>query len=329
MKAQAILFTGVNQVALGAVQIPDLEADEVLVEAAYTCISPGTELRCLAGLQPDPAPYPYIPGYAGAGRVIAVGSNAGLAIGTRVFYGGSQKVDHAAMWGGHISHIIQPAAAVIPLPDDIDLRDAALARIAGISYHGLRLSHPAPHENVVVVGLGVIGLLSARMHALTGARVCALDISPQRVAVANQFGVEAFVPSSTLNETMRSIIPEGADVIVDATGSTRLFPQLVELAKDVPWDDTLTPGARFVIQGSYPGDVTLPYQDAFRKELTYLIPRDTQLRDSRAVLSLIQRGKLIVHDLISRTASPSDGQAVYAMLQAGEGLTAVFDWRAV
>jgi NADPH-dependent curcumin reductase CurA len=49
LKAKAIVFTGVNQVTLEQIEIPEPGAGEVLLEAEYALISPGTELRCRAG----------------------------------------------------------------------------------------------------------------------------------------------------------------------------------------------------------------------------------------------------------------------------------------
>lgn len=52
MQAHAIVFTGVGQAAVTETEIPSPGPGEVLVETAYTAISPGTELRCLAEAQP-------------------------------------------------------------------------------------------------------------------------------------------------------------------------------------------------------------------------------------------------------------------------------------
>jgi 2-desacetyl-2-hydroxyethyl bacteriochlorophyllide A dehydrogenase len=327
MKAQAILFTGVNQITVDEVIVPDPESDEVLVEVAYSCISPGTELRCLAGKQPEAQPFPFIPGYATVGHVVAAGKSASIREGTAVFCGGTSRASHNLMWGAHISHVVKSAKGVIPIPEGVDLVEASAAKIAAISYHGLRHSRPQPQEQVVVVGLGVIGQISARLHALTGANVLALDIASRRVEQANQFGVTARVPSPSIQSTVHEQFPDGADVIVDATGSPSVLAGLISLARDIPWDDSLTPGARLLVQGSYAAEFALPYQEVFRKELAIYVPRDSQPRDYRAVLSLLARGKLHLRDLIEMQCSPEQAPEVYQHLQSGEILTAVFQWK--
>jgi 3-hydroxyethyl bacteriochlorophyllide a dehydrogenase len=326
MDARAVLFTGVDQVAVEAITVPEPQAGEVLVEVAYSCVSPGTELRCLSGKQPDAHPFPFIPGYSSVGRVIAAGEGVTLPIGTRVFSGGTARASRGIMWGGHVSHVVKGAQGVLPIPDGVDLPDAALAKLAGIAYHGVRHSRPLPHETVLVIGLGAIGQLSARLHALSGARVCAFDVSPARVALVQPHGVEAYESPEGIAATGARVLPAGADILVDATGVASVLPQVVGLARDIPWDDALNPGTRLLIQGSYPADFALPYQEAFRKELVVYIPRDSQPRDLVAVLGLMARGELRVRDLISVTAPPDDAPRIYPALRTGDLLTAVFDW---
>lgn len=177
MQAHAIVFTGVNQVSLQGVEIPAPEAGEVLLEALYTLISPGTELRCRAGKQ-EGAAFPFIPGYAFTGRVIACGAGTTLQEGAIVYCGGTTKANVNRSWGGHVSHAIQRECDVYLVPEGLAPLWSAAAHVVGIAYRGVRLSGAKAHETVAVVGLGMIGALSARLHALTGARVNAADLSP-------------------------------------------------------------------------------------------------------------------------------------------------------
>ncbi|HRK47080.1 MAG TPA: zinc-binding dehydrogenase, partial [Nocardioides sp.] len=187
---------------------------------------------------------------------------------------------------------------------------------------------PADHREHAVVGLGAIGQLAARLFAATGAHVVAADLALARVERAQQAGITAFAPAAgDLVAGFRPYFPAGADVIVDATGAPQVLPQLIALAKDLPWDDALHACTRYVVQGSYPGDFAIPYQPAFRKELTFLLPRDMQPRDVRAVFDLLARGHLAVDDLIE-PVHPADAPAVYAALRDAhpELITAAFDW---
>ncbi len=327
MQTRAIVFTAPRQVELHDIDIPAPEAGEVLIESLYTLISPGTELRCRAGKQ-DGAVFPFIPGYALTGRVIARGADVSLSEGTLVFCSGTSKASLNRVWGGHTAHAVRAERDVYPLPEAVDPLHATAARLAAIAYRGVRLGQPRLHKTVAVIGLGAIGLLAAQLYTLSGARLVAADVSPYRVANARQTGLEAFVPQGELGESFRTFFPGGADVVVDATGVPSVLVQSIEVARDKPWDDSPEPGARVVIQGSYAGEWRLPYQAAFAKELSFYVPRDAQPRDIRAMLDLIARGKLNLDALISDVRSPETAPETYAALdEPGAALiTVAFKW---
>lgn len=327
MQARALLFRDVEQVEVVPVEVPDPGPGEVLIETAYSCISPGTELRCLTGGQPGYT-FPAIPGYASTGRVIAAGAGVTMPVGTAVFSKGTTRASQPTAWGAHISHGVRPADSVFPLPDGVDLLDASISKLAAITYHGLRMSAPLPHERVLAIGLGPIGQLSARLHALTGAQVVAVDLDAERVRLAAAAGLDAHLIHSTLTETVRPLLPEGADVITDSTGYPALITEALGLARALPWDDHLSAATRYLVQGSYPGDLHFDYHAAFFREPRFLFPRDEQPRDQRAVLDLMSRGLLRVRDLISAVLPPEDAPSAYADLLARRPglLTVAFRW---
>ncbi|GAB4469320.1 MAG: hypothetical protein OHK0029_41910 [Armatimonadaceae bacterium] len=329
IQAKAILVTGVGQVTVGAAEVPEPGPGEVLVEAAFSCISPGTELRCFAGEQPGSENVPYIPGYAMTGTVAAVGADVQVPVGTPVFCGGTRKVNHHRLWGAHISHAVMEEGALFPLPDGLGLKEASVAALASIAYHGIRLSRTQPHEKVAVVGLGAIGQLSARLHAITGAQVVGADLAPSRVEALKAAGVGALVPQGSLAESFRTVFPEGADVIVDATGSPGVLPHALEIARELSWDDRVLGGPRYLVQGSYADSFSIPYNPAFQREMTFLVPRNRQRIDGETVISLMAQGKLNVADLITQTLPPEECATAYADLQNPESgaLTIAFQWR--
>lgn len=321
----AILFTEPGRVELRPITLPALQPGEVLIKTTYSCISPGTELRCLAGQQAGLV-FPFVAGYSLSGHVAAVGpGTVGLSVGDPVFCTGTAKGDVGLMWGGHVSHAIQPAGRVYRLSADADLVAAACAHMAAIAYHGYRLCPPGPRDQVLVIGLGLIGQLAARCHHLSGARVLGLDVSTPRVNLLRGAGIEAVSEW----DAARAALAQAADVIVDATGASAVIGSAIGLARDVPWDDSAWAGTRYLVQGSYAGDLHLPYQEAFMKQLSVWFTRDVQPADLRAVLGLISAGQLPVRDLITTVAPPADAPSVYPRLQAGEWMTAAFDWRSI
>jgi len=127
---------------------------------------------------------------------------------------------------------------------------------------------------------------------------------------------------------VRSILPDGADIVVDATGAAPVLPQAIEIARELGWDDSPLLGARIVVQGSYPDDISIPYQAAFMKEAHILVPRDMQPRDVRAVLDLMARGALRIDDLLAEVVPLDRAPDTYALLREAPDklVTAVFAW---
>jgi 2-desacetyl-2-hydroxyethyl bacteriochlorophyllide A dehydrogenase len=329
MKAHAIQFTAPNEVALGPIELPDPVAGEVLVEADYTAVSPGTELRCLAGKQAGLGPWPIIPGYQMSGRVIQAANDSKFKKGDAVFCMGTQKANISRGWGGHCSHAVVNEGSVWAIPNHVDKLEATIVKLAAICYHGVCLSKPVAHETVVVVGLGPIGQIAARVHALSGARVVAVDVSPERVEFTKKAGIEAIVAQPNLIDAVKAVFPDGADIVVDSTGSPAVLKMSAELCKKRPWDDTPQQGPRLMIQGSYPDLFEVSYRATFSAEATILVPRDHQHRDLRHSMDLLSRGKLKLRDLISDVRTPDSAPKTYKELAENKGgvLTVAFKWK--
>jgi 2-desacetyl-2-hydroxyethyl bacteriochlorophyllide A dehydrogenase len=329
MKAQCIIFSGKDKVEVRDTTVRDPGPGEVLIAAKYTCVSPGTELRCLAGMQSNSPAFPFVAGYALAGEVIKTGEGVDLKPGAKVFCGGTKDAGGInVLWGGHISHAVCKASDVCVIPDGVSLKDASLTRMAAIAFHGYRLSKPVAGERVAVIGLGILGQLSARLHAMSGAHTVCCDMAEFRVKQAAAAGLSAVVVKGTLRETFAPELPNGADIIVDVTGVPAVIGEAVDLAHEVPWDDSLTPGARYICQGSYPDTFAIKYSMAFMKQVSFILPRSDQPRDQRAVLDLMARGKLKVADLLTEVRRPSEAARTYAQLQDRKSplLTVAFQW---
>ncbi len=332
MKTTALLFTGPDRVDCGEIELPPLSPRDVHVRNVLSCISPGTELRCLSGLQEGRGLWPFVPGYAALGQVVEAGAESGLREGQWVVHTGTRRADGAVLWGGHCADAVCAATSVLPVQPGRPAAEVVAWRLAAIAYHGLRLARPLPHETVVVIGLGPIGHCAARLYAMTGTRTVGIDASEGRVAAARAAGLEAYQVAGSLRATLADRLPpRGADIIVDATGATAVATEAIELAEELSWGEGpgSTPRLRYVFQGSYVGDITLPYLPFFRREPTLLVPRSDQPGDSRAVLDLLARGALSLAGVVGEVAAPADAAGVYARLRSRTSplVTAAFRWR--
>ena len=329
MHTQALVVTAADRVEVRELELPEPGPGQVLVESWYSCVSPGTELRVMSGSMPATA-FPFAPGYATVGRVIAAGAGADLAAGSVVFGGGSEvTAPYHRCWGGHVGHAVGDGGGWITVPDGVDPGHAALTKLGAIAWHGIRLAGIRPADRVTVVGLGVLGQLSARLAAATGAAVVACDVDTSRVEPARAAGLDARLSGSSLDDTFADDYPDGFDVVVDVTGAAPVLPQAVELLRQTPWGRDDATGPRYVVQGSYPGTFAVPYRQLFQREAALLVPRDNQPRDRVAFLDHLAAGRLDVSNLVSAVVTPDRAAEVYRRLRDRDGglMTALFDWR--
>jgi len=219
---QRLVFTGKNEVELQSFELPAPAAGEVLVENQRSLLSTGTETIVFAR-KFDPGThwdawvrYPFRPGYATVGRVLAVGEGVeGIAPGQRV-----------ATRTGHGSHVIIKAENAYPIPDEVAAEDAiwfALAKIAG---HGVRAARISLGQSVVVIGAGPIGQMAARWALVSGAaRVLIADLSPERLKLAARAGAIPVQGSAaeTTAEVRRILGGARPDVVIDSTGNSEVL----------------------------------------------------------------------------------------------------------
>lgn len=325
--ALGIVFLAPGVVDCVSFTLPEPQPDEVLVRTLWSCISPGTEARCLAGLQAGAPVFPFIPGYSASG-VVEISAAGGPAVGTRVFFSGTRQGSIARAWGGHVSHAVLGVDDLVVLPEGLDDRVASGAKLAAIAHRGFRLGRPQVDEAVVVIGLGPIGRLSAEIHAAAGARVVAVDLDARRRKAAAANGLEVVDPGTDLGAALRAVMPDGADIVVDATGAAGLFAAVPSLLREVPWDQRDHRPRRVVIQGSYAKPPMLPYDELFSREAQVLVPRDSNRSDLLAVLEMMAQGRLNLADCVADAGDPRQApQAVYEALLKGNGqVTAAFNW---
>jgi predicted dehydrogenase/threonine dehydrogenase-like Zn-dependent dehydrogenase len=124
-------------------------------------------------------------GYCNVGEVMAVGEGiTDLAVGDRV-----------ASNGHHAEVVCIPRNLVVRIPDSVSDEQAVFTVIGSIGLQGIRLLNPTLGETVVVIGLGLIGLLTAELLKLNGCRVIGLDVDERKLEIARQKGITALNPA--------------------------------------------------------------------------------------------------------------------------------------
>jgi predicted dehydrogenase/threonine dehydrogenase-like Zn-dependent dehydrogenase len=171
-----------------------------------------------------------VSGYSLSGTVLEVGAEVrDLVPGQRVACAGASSAHHAEI-------VAVPRNLVAPVPADLPLEQAACVTLGAIALQGVRQADVRLGEVVCVLGLGLIGQLTAALLRASGCRVVGTDIDPQRVERARALGLELAIDAS--GEELESQVlnltgGNGADVAIltAASDSSELTRQAVRLIR--------------------------------------------------------------------------------------------------
>ncbi len=247
-------------------------------------------------------------GYSSAGTVMALGKGmTGFKIGQRVACAGGGYAVHA-------EYAVVSRNLLTPLPEDVDFESAAFATLGAIAMHGFRLGEPQVGERVAVIGLGLLGCLTAQIAVAAGCSVLGIDIDPDRVTLAAWLGVTAVKRPDAVERGTAFTSNRGFDLVLICADTSSNDP--VELAAALARDR-----ARIVATGAV--GLNMPRKPYYEKELSFINSRSygpgrydasyeedgndypagyvrwTEGRNLEAVVELMRRGELNVAPLIT------------------------------
>jgi threonine dehydrogenase-like Zn-dependent dehydrogenase len=164
------------------------------------------------------------------------------------------------LFGGWSEYLyVLPRTPVFRVPDDLPTEVAVLTELFAVTHSldlAARMPRPGgyrPGDTVVVMGVGPVGLVHAAKAALTGAgQVIGVDRYAARLDIAADLGATDCVVATDDDETtarVRALAPDGADVVVDATGHPASFGPALALLRD---GGTLVEVGAFVDLGPVP-----------------------------------------------------------------------------
>ncbi len=165
--------------------------------------------------------------------------------------------------GGHAEYLKVPARTLVPLPDELSfVEGAAVSCGTGTAYGALRRMNLAGGSTLAVFGQGPVGISATLLGAKMGARVVAVETSPERRALALEFGADQAIDFSDCEKALKELTRgEGVDLALDTTGAAAARLAAVRCAKT--WGTVC-----FVGEG---GEVTLDVsRDMLRKQLTLI-----------------------------------------------------------
>ena len=188
-KRTVAALTGDGRITLVEQDIPETRPGAVLLEVKSSLVSPGTELgswRGLARQKEDPKPFdePKPFGYSNAGVVVEVGEGA------EEFSPGDRIGCIGGGYAMHATYAVVPHHLCVRLPDEVSFDQGAYAMLSATALHCLRRGQPGFGEYCAVIGMGLVGQLSARFYQLAGNYVIGWDLIGMRNEVAKGWGID-------------------------------------------------------------------------------------------------------------------------------------------
>jgi predicted dehydrogenase/threonine dehydrogenase-like Zn-dependent dehydrogenase len=356
-----------GETILEEVPVPIIKSGHVLIKTTKTLVSLGTEKMLVefgkanfiqkARQQPDKVkmvldkvktdglkptmhavfnklnqPLPL--GYCNVGEVVAVGKGvADFKVGDRVVSNGN-----------HAEFVNVPKNLVAKVPDNVTDEEAAFTVIGSIGLQGIRLLNPTFGETFVVVGLGLIGLVTAELLLANGCNVIGFDFDAEKVKIAQDKGIIAINPGEGTDQVkfVESYTNDvGADgVIITASNkSNEIISQSANMCRK---------RGRIVLVGVIGLDISRA--DFFKKEITFQVScsygpgrydeeyelkgndypigyvRWTEKRNFEAILTAISKGTLKVKPLITERVSLKDYKKIYGDMNNSKSIASILEY---
>ena len=323
MKSRALWFDAPYQVAVRDVTLPALTPDQVLVQTDVSAISAGTELLFYRGQVPanmaldatltslaGEVRYPLRYGYACVGQVIECGAQVAAEWRDRRVFS----------FQPHASHFIATPTELLPLPPELDPRCAAFLPNMETAINFVLDGAPRIGEQVVVLGQGVVGLLTTAVLAqFPLQQLLTFDRYGVRREKSRRLGATAvFDPmeSADLKSAQEFLGEVGADVVYELSGNPDALNLAIELAGF----------AGRIVVGSWYGrkSVALDLGGRFHRSRLRLISSQVSTltpellarwdKSRRMDVAWSMLARVPVGDLITQTFSIEDAAQAYTLL---------------
>jgi L-iditol 2-dehydrogenase len=331
----ALLLSEYNRLEIVDMPAPSAGSDEVLVrvEACGIC---GSDVHGMDGSTGRRIP-PIVMGHEAAGTVAAIGSGVDdIAVGDRVTFdstiscgkcvycrrGDINLCDRREVvgvscgeyrrHGAFAEYVSVPRRIVYPLPAKLPFAEAAMLEAISVAMHAVRMSGAAGGDTALVVGAGMIGLLTLQAARAAGCSpVYVSDIDPTRLALAVTLGADHVFPFS--GRQLAARVAEltggyGADLVFEAVGNNESVSTAI---------DSVRKGGTVTLIGNVAPDVNLPLQKVVSRQIRLQGSCASSGEYPRAI-EQVASGKIKVKPLISAVASLNEGPQWFERLHARE-----------
>jgi L-iditol 2-dehydrogenase len=240
-------WRGADRFTIDEVPDPVAGPGQVVVDIHTSGIC-GTDVHTTQGLFPRPAPMVLGHEYSGVVREVGQGVSRRLvsrAVACEPSYGCGECAEcdeervsqcpRCVRVGGFAERVLLPASCVHLLPRSVDLATAAMTEPAACCLAGLEMFRLPPGATVLVIGGGIMGLLTLALARRRGARRLILsDPIEERRQIARRLGAGVVVDPTRENlrdRVMTLTRGRGADVVCEAVGKPELVAEAMALTR--------------------------------------------------------------------------------------------------
>jgi L-iditol 2-dehydrogenase len=332
---KALLLSEYNQLDIADLPAPVPGADEILVRVA-ACGICGSDVHGYDGTSGRRIP-PIVMGHEAAGVVAAAGSGVSkFKPGDRVTFDSTVYCGQCEFClqgeinlcnnrqvvgvscgdyrraGAFAEYVVVPQRITYHLPEGLEFHEAAMLEAVSVALHAVRVSEMKGGETALVIGAGMIGLLTLQAAKAAGAsQVLIADIDRTRLERAEKLGADAALllsGSELVQEILRRTAGRGVDLVLEAVGRDETISASI---------GSVRKGGTVTLIGNISPQVKIPLQA--------VVSRQIRLQGSCAssgeypeAMELLANGKINVKSLITAVAPLSDGPQWFARLHAGE-----------
>ena len=332
---KSLLLREYNHLEIADLPLPEIAPEEVLVrvEACGIC---GSDVHGYDGSSGRRIP-PLVMGHEAAGTVAAIGSAVrGFAEADRVTFDSTVYCGQCAFCangepnlcdnrqvigvscgdyrrhGAFAEFVVVPQRILYRLPAAISFTEAAMLEAVSVALHAVRVSEPQDGQTALVIGAGMIGLLTLQAARAAGlSPVFISDIDTTRLSLAEQVGADRVLHCSgaeLIAEVQKLTGGRGVDRAFEAVGRNETVSSAIDCTRK---------GGTVTLIGNIKPEVTLPLQK--------VVSRQIRLQGSCAsageypqAIDLIAGGKIKVGPLITAVAPLEEGPRWFERLHAGE-----------
>lgn len=333
---KALILNEYKQLDIEDVSRPEIASHEVLVRVR-SCGICGSDVHGYDGSSGRRIP-PLIMGHEASGEIAALGRAVrGFQTGERVTFDsmiccqrcvfcregrpnlcedrtilGVSCADYRRH-GAFAEYVAVPAHIVFRVPEGVAFDEAAMVEPVSVAVHAVNRTGPSLGDTAVVVGAGMIGLLTIQALRSAGCgRIFAVDLASDRLRLAARLGADEIIRAGDGVDVSARVRDEtgglGADVVLEAVGVEATVGMSLESVRK---------GGKVTLIGNVTPTVQFGLQSVVTREIDVL-GTCASSNDYPACLALMQRGSIQVGPILSASVPLERGPEMFERLYAHE-----------